>query len=69
MGTAQFGMDYGIANINGKPKKNEVFDILDLAWENGVRCFDTAPSYGSEKLIGEFVENNGIQDKVKILTK
>ena len=33
LGTAQFGMDYGIANINGKPKKKEVFGILDLAWE------------------------------------
>lgn len=69
LGTAQFGLHYGITNIRGKPAKRDVLSILDLAWENGVRCFDTAPSYGSEKLIGEFVENNGIQDKVKILTK
>ena len=45
LGTAQFGMDYGIVNINGKPKKKEVFDILDLAWEKGIRQFDTAPGY------------------------
>ena len=33
IGTAQFGMDYGIANVNGKPKHKQIFDILDLAWE------------------------------------
>ena len=46
LGTAQFGMDYGIANVSGKPKKKEVFGIIDHAWEKGVRRFDTAPSYG-----------------------
>ena len=69
LGTAQFGTDYGIANINGKPKKKEVFDILDLAWEKGVRQFDTAPGYGSEALLGEFITANGIQDEAIVLTK
>jgi len=69
LGTAQFGMDYGIVNINGKPKKKEVFDILDLAWEKGIRQFDTAPCYGSEALLGEFIIANGIQDEAIVLTK
>ena len=69
LGTAQFGMDYGIVNINGKPKKKEVFDILDLAWEKGIRQFDTAPCYGSEALLGEFITTNGIQDEAIVLTK
>ena len=69
LGTAQFGMDYGIANINGKPKKKEAFDILDLAWEKGIRQFDTAPCYGSEALLGEFITANGIQDEAIVLTK
>ena len=69
LGTAQFGMDYGIANVSGKPKKKEVFGILDLAWEKGVRRFDTAPDYGSEVLLGEFILANGIQDKAIVLTK
>ena len=69
LGTAQFGMDYGIANISGKPKKKEVFGILDLAWENGIRRFDTAPNYGSEELLGEFILANGIQDEAIVLTK
>jgi aryl-alcohol dehydrogenase-like predicted oxidoreductase len=69
LGTAQFGMDYGIANVSGKPTKKEVFGILDLAWENGVRRFDAAPGYGSEVLLGEFILANGIQDKAIVLTK
>ena len=69
LGTAQFGMDYGIANISGKPSKKEVFAILDLAWEKGIRCFDTAPGYGSEALLGEFITGNDLQDEAKLMTK
>ena len=69
LGTAQFGMDYGIANLSGKPSKMEVFKILDLAWEKGVRSFDTAPGYDSEVILGEFILANGIQDEAIVLTK
>ena len=69
LGTVQFGMDYGIANINGKPKKKEVFGILDLAWEKGIRQFDTAPGYGSEMLLGEFSTANSLREEMKVLTK
>ena len=34
LGTAQFGMDYGIANVSGKPSKKEVFFDMDSeSWE------------------------------------
>ena len=69
LGTAQFGMDYGIANVSGKPTKQEVFRILELAWEKGVRRFDTAPDYGSEDALGEFIESNGLEREVVLLTK
>ena len=69
LGTAQFGMDYGIANVSGKPTKKEVFGILDLVWEKGIRRFDTAPGYGSEALLGEFITANGLQKEAKVLTK
>ena len=69
LGTAQFGMDYGIANLSGKPSKMEGFKILDLAWEKGVRSFDTAPGYGSEALLGEFISANGLREEAKVLTK
>ena len=69
LGTAQFGMDYGIANVSGKPTKKEVFNILSHAWEKGIWKFDTAPGYSSESLVGEFISTNGLQDKAKVLTK
>ena len=69
LGTAQFCMDYGIANVNGKLTKKEVFGILDLVWEKGIRRFDTAPGYGSETLLGEFILANGLQDEAIVLTK
>jgi len=69
LGTAQFGMDYGIANLMGKPTRKDILTILALAWEKGVRRFDTAPGYGSEKVLGEFIKANGLQDETKLLTK
>jgi len=69
LGTAQFGMDYGIANVCGKPTKKEVFAILDLAWEKGIKRFDTSPDYGSEALLGEFIIANTLGDEAIVLTK
>ena len=69
LGTAQFGLDYGITNIRGKPSKGKVLDILSLAWEKSIRRFDTAPGYGSEKLLGEFISVNGLQDEAILMTK
>jgi aryl-alcohol dehydrogenase-like predicted oxidoreductase len=69
LGTAQFGMNYGIANLKGKPTEKDVLSILDLAWERGVRYFDTAPAYGSEKVLGTFIKANGLQNEIKILAK
>ena len=69
LGTAQLGMNYGVVNYQGKPTLGEIFNILDFAWGNGVRYFDTAPGYKSEKFLGEFISNNGLENKAKILTK
>lgn len=56
LGTAQFGFDYGINNLDGKIPKKEVFRILKYAWKNKIRILDTAAGYGeSEKIIGEFI--------------
>ena len=69
LGTAQFGKDYGITNINGKLSKKKVFEILDFAWEKGIRRFDTAPDYASEKILGEFIQSCGLQNEAIVLTK
>jgi len=59
LGTAQFGLDYGINNINGRLTKKEIFHILKIAHSGGIRELDTANVYGnSEKLIGEFLDQN-----------
>ena len=66
LGTAQFGMNYGINNKRGKIPKEEVFKILKNAIDSNIEIIDTAFDYGeSEKVIGDFGEKN----KLKIITK
>ena len=57
IGTVQFGMDYGIANQNGKVNANQIQSILDFAHEKGINVLDTAKAYGnSEKSIGNYLK-------------
>ena len=52
IGTAQFGMHYGIANQNGQVDENEIESILNFAFENDINTLDTAKAYGdSENLL------------------
>jgi aryl-alcohol dehydrogenase-like predicted oxidoreductase len=67
LGTVQFGMHYGITNQLGKTQKNEVEDILEYAWENGIDMLDTASLYGnSEEVLGKVIHND---KDWKIITK
>ena len=60
IGTAQFGMDYGIANSRGRVAKKAVFKMLEEALREGINCLDTASAYGaSETVIGEFLASAG----------
>ena len=69
LGTVQFGLDYGINNSQGKPTKEKVFQILNYAYEKGVRYLDTAELYGNaHDLIGEFHRINPTK-KFQIITK
>jgi hypothetical protein len=53
LGTAQFGMDYGINSIRGKVEPKEVQNILRYAKSVDINFLDTAPTYGnSEKVLG-----------------
>lgn len=70
MGTAQFGMPYGIANKTGQPDRCTVTDIVRQAWQCGIREFDTAQGYGeSEALLGEAFSDLGIAGEVKVISK
>ncbi len=68
LGTAQFGLAYGVSNRRGLVPKAEVFEILKLAAANGIDTLDTAQAYGaSEAVIGEFVKTSGL--RFRIVTK
>lgn len=68
LGTAQFGLDYGVSNRRGLIPRDEVFEILKLAGTAGVDMLDTAQAYGSsEEAIGAFLKSSGA--KFKVITK
>ena len=54
LGTAQFGLKYGVSNTSGQVDRNEVSKILNLAQNHGIDTLDTAINYGdSEQRLGE----------------
>jgi len=70
LGTAQFGLDYGIKNKEGKLPESRVFSILDRAFEKEVFLIDTASVYGdSEKILGDYFAKRKVQDKARVISK
>lgn len=69
LGSAQFGLNYGINNEKGKVQFNEAIRVFDFALENGIRTIDTAALYGNaHEVIGEYHKIAGGQ-KFDIITK
>lgn len=67
LGTAQFGANYGISNIDGHPSEAEVAEILARAMELGIEYIDTAANYpNAEKLLGRYLPS---QHRLRIVTK
>jgi len=65
LGTAQFGLPYGIANRVGQVSRGEISQILDIAAANEIDTLDTAAVYGdSESVLGEIGT-----DRFNIVTK
>ena len=70
LGTVQLGLDYGIANADGKPDFERSCAVLQAAIEGGVTALDTAASYGnSEKVLGGYFRAYGGRENVFITTK
>ena len=68
LGTAQFGLDYGINNSNGKILRGKIPEILIFAHDNGINMVDTASAYGdSEYALGESIPETG--KSFNIITK
>jgi aryl-alcohol dehydrogenase-like predicted oxidoreductase len=54
LGTAQFGLPYGVANRSGQVTVQAGERILSVAWAAGMNTIDTAIAYGeSEARLGE----------------
>ena len=65
LGTAQFGLNYGIANTQGKTSHGNAKKIIKYCRSTGIHILDTAISYGeSEQCLGSI----GVQD-FNIVTK
>ena len=68
LGTVQLGLPYGIANVAGKPDREQAFAILSAAVTAGVSTLDTAHAYGtSEDVIGDWLRSTG--GRIDIVTK
>lgn len=53
LGTVQFGLNYGISNISGQVKPDQVKEMLAVCRRHQVYMLDTAAAYGkSEEVLG-----------------
>ena len=58
LGTAQFGLAYGITNALGQVSESEVAQILQRAHQAGIYWLDTAQAYGNaEAVLGRQLPN------------
>ncbi len=70
LGTVQFGMKYGINNIFGQPSEEDVFEMLDMAIEHGIRVLDTARAYGTAEIIlGNYFKARKDINFIKLISK
>jgi len=69
LGTAQFGMDYGVTNSSGMCSNVSIRNILHIAFSHGITKLDTAFSYGrSEENLGSVgVEKFRVSSKIPYL--
>ena len=51
LGTAQFGLDYGLTNSSGQVQEKTVAHILESSSKMGIRWIDTAQVYGNAEAI------------------
>jgi len=67
LGTAQFGMDYGLTNRAGQVPPAIAAAILREAKKHGVSCLDTAPAYeNADNVLGALGETADFALSMKI---
>ncbi len=67
LGTAQFGLRYGITNHVGQVRSEEVRAIVDAAVANGIRWVDTARGYGTSE--SALAQSLAAHSDVRVITK
>lgn len=69
IGSAQFGLLYGINNQSGaKVPYDEVYKILHYAYDKGINMIDTSYAYGDSELVLGNVMDNSLSD-INIISK
>jgi len=59
IGSAQFGLDYGLSSIGQPVPEREVRSILELAAQNDIELIDTAAAYGTaEAVLGKTIDSD-----------
>lgn len=59
LGTANFGLDYGVANKTGMLAESEIGEIINTAHKSKIFTIDTAQSYGnSEQTLSKFINGS-----------
>lgn len=67
LGTAQFGLDYGVTNASGRLTPEAISSIIRAGREIGLSVIDTAPAYGdAEERLGNALRPN---DSFQLITK
>ncbi len=70
LGSAQWGMPYGVANHSGPPDEDELARMLTRARDAGVRTIDTARAYGAaEARIGATLAEVPSNEGWRVITK
>jgi aryl-alcohol dehydrogenase-like predicted oxidoreductase len=70
LGTAQLGMNYGVANQSGRPSEEQAQALVQSAITQGLTWFDTATAYGdSEVVLGGAFSALGAQAQVNVISK
>jgi aryl-alcohol dehydrogenase-like predicted oxidoreductase len=70
LGTAQLGLDYGVANRGGRPSADEIDRILRTALDLGLEYIDTASAYGDAEIaLGRFLRTAASAGRVRVGTK
>lgn len=71
IGTAQFGLNYGISNMEGQVNREQISLILHAAIQAGVNLIDTASAYGTaeDELGYYFNVYPEVLNRIKVVSK